>query len=491
MRESSTARQRFFSLSHVTARIQEILQPSTGKVFWLKAEISSGRERGGSFYCDLVETDDSGSIIARLSCTIWSRRLAAIRKKFREAKLDFNLEDGTEAGLQCSIQYSPRYGLSLKVVDADPSYALGELELKRREILLRLEKDGLFETNSLLDLPLLPKRIGIITSHGSAAFNDFVLTLTRSPFGFRLLIADAVMQGAQTEKSILRALTCLESIDVDLMVIVRGGGSRSDLSFLDNEAIARRIASSSLPVWTGIGHEIDKSVLDFVSHREFKTPTAVAEEIVARHVEVSRHLDEARNRFRSTWAYRLEMAKRRVDKDRVGIRQGTRKLLVVTRTGLVRQKNELGGRVRERLSGERIRVGTSRRLVTASARALLRGRFDRLKVHKGEFIAISERYMATYNMSLELIMNRFRRGRFIARLAEEKQLLTVKGSLLRAADPARSLKRGYSLVYSRRGLLIKSLGDVRKGESLRTRVRDGVIVSTVDSLRKGENDQKE
>lgn len=484
-------RQRFFSLSHVTARIQEILQPSTGKVFWLKAEISSGRERGGSFYCDLVETDDSGTIIARMSCTIWNRRLAAIREKFREAKLKFNLEDGTEAGLQCSIQYSPRYGLSLNVVDADPSFALGELELKRREILLRLEKEGLFEANRRLSLPLLPKRIGIITSHGSAAFNDFVLTLTRSTFGFRLFVADAVMQGAHTEKSVLRALTCLESISVDLLIIIRGGGSRSDLSYLDNEEIARRIAASLLPVWTGIGHEIDRSVLDFVAHREFKTPTAVAEEIVARHIEVRRHLEEGRSRFRSTWAYRLEMEKRRAAKDRVGIRQGTRKLLDVTRTGLVRQKNVLGGMVRDRLSGEKIRVGTSRRLVTASTGALLRARRDRLDSFKGQFIVISERYISSSDEKLEVIRDRFKEGRFIARLADEGRLLSVKGSILRAADPKRSLERGYSLMYNRRGLLIKSLGDVRPGETLKTQVRDGVIMSTVDSLRKGEYGKKE
>ena len=100
--------------------------------------------------------------------------------KFREAKLEFNLQDGTVVGLQGSIQYSPRYGLSLNAVDADPSFALGELELKRRKILLRLEEEGLFEMNRMHLVPLLPKRIGIVTSHGSAAFSDFVRTLERT-----------------------------------------------------------------------------------------------------------------------------------------------------------------------------------------------------------------------------------------------------------------------------------------------------------------------
>ncbi len=110
----------FFNLSAITNRIQEILQPYSGKLFWVKAEISSGRERGGSFYCDLVETNENGEIIAQMRCTIWSRDLVSIRKKFKDHDLDLILDNGTVVGLQCSIQYNPRYGLSLKAIDADP-----------------------------------------------------------------------------------------------------------------------------------------------------------------------------------------------------------------------------------------------------------------------------------------------------------------------------------------------------------------------------------
>jgi len=121
---------RFFSLSDITNRIQQILQPHIGKNFWVKAEISSGRERGGSFYCDLVESDDSGKFRAQMRCTIWNRDLKSIRKKFKEHDLDLVLDDGTAVGFQCSLQFHPQFGLSLKAVAADPSFALGELELK-------------------------------------------------------------------------------------------------------------------------------------------------------------------------------------------------------------------------------------------------------------------------------------------------------------------------------------------------------------------------
>ena len=134
---------KFFSLSAITGRIQQILQPAIGKRFWVKAEISSGRERGGSFYCDLVETDRSGKVIAKIQCNIWARDLDNIRTKFKRHELELMLDNGTLVGFECSLQYSSQYSLSLKVHDADPAFALGELELKKQEILTQVSASTL------------------------------------------------------------------------------------------------------------------------------------------------------------------------------------------------------------------------------------------------------------------------------------------------------------------------------------------------------------
>jgi exodeoxyribonuclease VII large subunit len=133
------------------------------------------------------------------------------------------------------------------------------MELKKREIIERLQKEGLFKANKKRNVPTMPLRIGLVTSSGSAAYNDFIKTLIASGYGFRIYCADAMVQGGQTEKSVLRALGVLAALDVDLVFLIRGGGSKTDLYFLDNEAIARRISSYPKPVWTGIGHEIDHS----------------------------------------------------------------------------------------------------------------------------------------------------------------------------------------------------------------------------------------
>ena len=516
---------KFFNLSDITARVQNILQPYIGKLFWVKAEISSGRERGGSFYCDLVESDESGKIIAQMRCTIWNRDLTNIRKKFTEYGLDLVIDDGTAVGFQCSLQFHPQFGLSLKAVNADPAIALGELELRKKEILDRLTKEGLLEPNKRLIVPMLPQRIGLITSKGSAACNDILKTFSSSGFGFKVLLADSTVQGGKTEESVLTALDVLEKTNIDLLIIARGGGSKTDLFYLDNERIARRIAGYKYPVWTGIGHETDISILDHVANRYFKTPTAVAEDIVARFVEMKRHLEEAENRFRSTWAYRFDADRIWLDDAETGILQGTRKLLDSTKSYLLGYATTLSSRVQNRLTGEKSKIAVSRNLITTAPIGIVKRANERLNERTERFKSGYKRQITNTHKDLLNLKNRFQPDRYIRRVKQEQEAiydwrnrflqrfkseinirkqqighlskqfklesfigyignertnLRNKAATLRAADPLTSLKRGFSLVYADNGDLVKSISQIKVADTLRTEVSDGRIVSTVN-----------
>lgn len=500
----------FHNLSTITKRIQHYLQPAMGKSFWVKAEISSGRERGGSFYCDLVETDQTGNILAKMSCTIWSRDLLEIKRRFEDQKIDLKLEDGTSVGFQCSIQYSPLYGLSLKVENADPAFALGELELKKRDILNRLSIEGLFENNKKLFVPILPQKIGLITSSGSAAYNDFIKTLQNSPFGFKIFLADSNMQGNQTESSILQALGVLESLNLELVVIIRGGGSKTDLYGLDNEKIARKIADYKYPVWTGIGHEIDTSVLDYVSNKFFKTPTALSEEIVARFIEMERHLNEAKNRFQSTWNYRFEKEITWMNDAKTGIKEGTRKLLNTIRINLKNYANQLSINVSGRLSKEQNKMSVSRSVLlslplnTVKRRTdylanqqvrLNVGKFQQRIIHekknidhqKDQLLKIFNIWANNFKRDIGYFKHRMNKDQILSRLKNERIAIHTKKSTLNAYDPKTSLKRGFSLVYNKSGKLLKSISEISQNETIITELNDGKITSTIETIEEKKN----
>lgn len=524
-----TEQRKYFPLSFITERIGKLLEPAITRQFWVRAEISSGRERGGSFFCDLVETNQQGSIVARLSCTIWQSELKRIKNSFTQQGLTFAPADGTAVGLLCSLQYSPQYGISLRVIDADPALALGDLELKKRAIIERLQQEGLHLPNRELQVPLLPLALGLITSAGSAAYNDLLKTLKDSRYGFRIHLADAMMQGEQTERSVLKALDALMARKPELIIIARGGGSRTDLAWLDNEAIARKIAACPVPVWTGIGHEIDTSVLDLVASQAFKTPTAVGEELVARFVQMRRRLDEGENSLRSVWNLRYAADRQYIDRAQTGIRQGTRKLLETVSTALKNSAWRLNLSVKNRIGAEQYILATRRELLRrtplarvgegraqqALFRQTLLSRTDSmLRINRGWLAEVRQRFsrerylrfiswqqedLHRIQMSIRqrtanrvLILReriaaqkrRLRPERILVQLTAAHKSLLDKQATLRAADPQNALKRGFALVYTTDGTLLRSIDQVQEHTTITTRLGDGRVTSTVTGKEK-------
>lgn len=487
-------------------RLDALLRPAMEKSFWVRAEISSGREKGGSFYCDLVETDEEGHLLAQVRCMIWSKDLKAICQKFQREGLQLQLEDGQRVGILCRVQFHPVYGLSFKGLDMDPSMALGELELKKRKILETLKKESLLELNKQNKCPLLPVKIGLITSEGTAAFYDFIQTLFASGFGFQVVLASASMQGEQTESSILRSFDQLEGTDVDLIVICRGGGSKIDLFWLDNEVIARRIAASSYPIWTGIGHEIDTSILDYVASQSFKTPTAIAEEIVGRFVNMEQYLAQALHNAKSVWGLRLKREKEKIEASVNGIQLGSKKMIRTSSDQLEVRKLKFSTKTKERLYIENSKLQMKKHQLSVGPGNFLKSRFEsiskRIQSLKSSYrLRISERNMVLKHQYSKLKIERLRalflqkrdhlgqlklrfvRGPLLSHIQKEKQLLASKKSVLKAADPELNLEKGYSLVKNKKGNLITSVRDLEVGLTLTTKMKGGQFSSTVQEIK--------
>lgn len=245
------------------------------------------KESRGNYYIELIEKEENGSkVIAQATAVVWRRNFGFIKKKIGDLIYDL-LQDGTQIRLKCRIDFNERYGLKLVIEDIDPNYTFGKLELKRQQIIYKLEEEGLMEINKALLIPDVVQRIAVISSATAAGYQDFVEQLTNNPFGFtyKIDLYDTAVQGVNVERDAVEAIEQITngSDFYHAAAIIRGGGSKLDLSGYDNYAIAKSIAISEVPFLIGIGHDIDSTVVDLVSCLSLKTPTAVADYLIERN----------------------------------------------------------------------------------------------------------------------------------------------------------------------------------------------------------------
>ncbi len=252
---------------------------------WITAEISEVNEHySGHCYLELIEKDDADEhIIARAKAVIWSFTYRMIKPYF-ETTTHERLMAGMKVLVKVEVSFHEAYGYSLVIKDIDPQYTLGDMARKRALIIQQLYAEGVMDLNKEIDLPLLVQRIAVISSPGAAGYTDFCNQLHGNAFGFVFYhrLFAAVMQGTETEASIINALEAVyEHKELfDVVVIIRGGGATSDLSWFDNYNIAYHCTQFPLPILSGIGHDKDVSVVDMVAHTSLKTPTAVAQFLV-------------------------------------------------------------------------------------------------------------------------------------------------------------------------------------------------------------------
>jgi len=282
-----------YELGHL---IRRTLSEALPDAYWVQAELSEVREAyNGHCYIELVQKAERGNaLLAKARGTIWANIYKMLRPYFENATGQ-RFAAGIKVLLQVSVDYHEQYGLSLTVHDIDPTYTLGDMARRRREILMQLEEEGVLTLNKELSMPMLPQRIAVISAAGAAGYGDFCDQLLGNPYGFVFCpkLFPAVMQGDRVEETVIAALDRIatERDEWDVVVIIRGGGSTSDLSGFDTYPLAANCAQFPLPIITGIGHERDDTVLDMVAHTRVKTPTAAAEYLIAALSDAATALD--------------------------------------------------------------------------------------------------------------------------------------------------------------------------------------------------------
>ena len=285
------------SLTELQLIIRDSLYLALPGFYWVTAEISEIKENhAGHCYLELIEKQsDEKNVKARARAVIWSNRYRFLSSFFRDATGE-SLVAGMKILVRIKVEYHELYGLSLVISDIDPAYTIGEMALKRQMIIRRLEEEGVISMNRELVFPLLPQKIAVISSESAAGYRDFISHLkgNSDKYVFYTALFEAVMQGTETEQSVISALDRISYHPglFDVVAIIRGGGSQSDLSWFDNYNIAFHVTQFPIPVITGIGHEKDLSVTDLVASRALKTPTAVADFLIEQAVNAEAGLNE-------------------------------------------------------------------------------------------------------------------------------------------------------------------------------------------------------
>jgi len=452
-------------LSDLQDEIKEAIRDKLGKPRWVVAEISELNENySGHCYLDLVEKDEqSDKLIAKARATIWASSYRMLKPYF-ETSTGYKLTAGIKVMVAASVEYHPVYGLSLNIKDIDPSYTLGDVEKKRKEIIARLEQEGVLNMNKETYLPDVPQKIAIISSGTAAGYEDFIEQLLNNAYGYKFYtkLYPAVMQGEITESSIIEALEKIFELEdfFDLVVIIRGGGSKSDLASFDKYELAFHVSQFPIPVLTGIGHEQDDTIVDLVAHTRLKTPTAVAEFLIDRLVsfeaainEYSEYLVRASQNILKEKELQLQIYRQRTS-------SSTRAFTQDSGEQLLRLTSDARHLVQETIKGHSIHLLRLGETLKSNSRAIP-------KQKRVEIEFAGQRMQ-------KLLSNLFN---------SEKKRLENYDKLKSYAEPAQILKLGFSISRFQSKAL-KDSSVLRNNDSIETELYDGKIKSKVTDIEK-------
>lgn len=453
---------------HITlAELQRLVKKGIDSAhplpYWVAAEVGELKTNySGHCYIDLVEKGgDKGVPKARLSAVIWASAYKMISGYFAAAT-GRKIEKGMNILVKGMVSYHELYGLSFQITDIEPAYTLGDMQRQRQQTIEQLQADGVFGLNGELELPTVIQRIAVISSAKAAGYEDFCRQAEQNPYNYHigLTLFPAVMQGEGAENAIIGALERIADRmdDFDAVVIIRGGGSQSDLGCFDSYHLCNNIAQFPLPVITGIGHDKDVSVADMVANRSLKTPTAVAVFIIDRNAEfealVANLVDQV-----------ADSAAQIIDREQE-----------LARTLALRLKAE----TIETIAGGRMWAETTKLRLSAAAHT-----------------NIEHKRHDTYSLNIRT------KSLILTRLASAKSLLTTKGTNLNtksthriealkqgidllalqieASDPRRILSMGYAMV-SVGGRQVRRVDGLKPHDLVKIHMVNGVVESEIKRI---------
>ncbi len=411
----------------------------------------------GHCYPELVEKQD-GKIVAQIRANLWKGDFERINTIFLHL-LKEPLRDGIHIMFSAKIQYDPVYGLSLRIMDIDPSFSLGELEREKLETIEKLKKEGVFDQNSSVYFPLLPKRIAIISVETSKGYADFNKVIANNPWGYRYfqMLFPALLQGDKAAETILAQLKLIKKVisHFDVVAIIRGGGGDVGLSCYNHYGLAKAIATFPIPVLTGIGHSTNETVAELVAYKNAITPTELADFLIQRFHNFSVPVNTAAEIIADT----------------------SRQIINETKVEFGHYTRRFQSHVKHALSFNRQAMMNQGLLLKNAVQSYLHTEKNQLQILRHEMTGTSANQLIRANGQLPVLRNRLQQSvqQFTKHEHMNVEMLEKSITLL---DPVNVLKRGYSITFMG-GKLIQSIRQLSKDDLIETKLSDGSVISKV------------
>ncbi len=424
-----------YELNNLVRSCIEVLAADT---YWVRAELSEVRVSRGHCYMELMQKSAKGDgLIAKARGQVWASKWAMLQPYF-ERTTGQRLSAGMQVLVCVEVTFHELYGFSLNVLDIDPTFTLGDIARRRQEILRTLDEAGVLTMNKELPMPRLLQRIAVISSATAAGYGDFAGQLANNRRGllFHTRLFPAVMQGEGVERSVINALDEIaQSLeDWDAVVIIRGGGSTSDLSGFDTLTLAENVAQFPLPIITGIGHERDDTVIDMIAHTRVKTPTAAAEFLIHHQEEELDAVEELAERISAATL-------RQLGDERLRLQRVTAKVPSLFGLRRMREENRL------------------KRLVDVAGNAVVRR------------IMMQRHALQIMEQSLAVAVS--------SRLSDANHRLQRIDDRVKAADPEHILRMGYSITRLN-GKAVTDGAQLKPGDRIVTTLSSGEVRSVVE-----------
>ena len=420
-----SSERQIFTLKQVVSSIRKTIEERYKQLYWVKAEMHKlNLYPSGHAFPELVQKEDD-KIVAQIGGAIWKQNFQRINKQFVDVVKE-PLKEGTNLLLQVKITYSETFGLSLQILDIDPSFTLGELQREREETLKRLQKEGILNANQRLRFPLLPQRIAIVSADTSKGLSDFMKILDNNPWGYRFfsMLFPAYLQGDVAVASIVEQLKKIEKVKhhFDVVVIVRGGGAEVGMSCYNHYELCKAIATFPLPVLSGIGHSTNLTVAEMVAFRNAITPTELADFLIQIFHDFSVPVTEARKLLRTYSERMIALNKQQFESTAKQVRQHAVLYL-------------------ERKNGQMMRTAEVMRKAVQQA---LNRQHTNLSLMKSSMSTLSHASAERSRERIEQTFQLLQRSVF-RKLEQDKQKVKHLEDLRRMLDPQLVLKRGFSI----------------------------------------------